>query len=158
MAKVSRAALSLLLFVIAACSAAYQIPDKPPIDFDLDYLNRQIRLLVVDQWPYKTNDSMAVLLEYNSSNEIEFPSNYNHRIFIEQGGEWVEIQEKPFPWPDDPIVLSPDTVTDDQIVAFWPQLNGLDKTYFMRLYVFGDMTTPDGTKEVAAFVDFVVTP
>jgi hypothetical protein len=157
MTRISRAAVSLLFLMTAACSAAYQRPSKSPINFDSAYLNRQIKLLVVEQWPYKTNDSMAVLLEYKTTNVIVFPSNYNLRIFIEQGGEWVVIQEKPFPCPEDPIVLSPDTVTNNQIVAFWPQLDDLNKTYFMRLYVFGEMTTPEGIKAVAAFVDFVVT-
>jgi len=158
--KISHAYLTLLLFVVTSCSIVHQIPTKPPIDLDPSYLNRQIRLLIVKEFgPLRTNTDVAILLQYYTTNRIVFPSDYNLRIFIEQEGKRVEIAEKPAIRPKDPIVLSPDNPSSyGHIVGFWPQYPDPNKTYYLRVYVFGDMTTPDGIKKVAAFVDFVVTP
>ena len=160
MTKISRAVLSLLLFAIAACSIGIQRPGEPPLDFDLAYLNQQINLLIVKGFgPLKTDGPLAILLEYNTTNKIVFPSNYNLRIFIQQDSEWLETLERPVIWSEDQVILSPnDPSSYGHIVTFWPQLGDPNKTYNMRLYVFGDMTTTEGIKEVAAFVDFVVTP
>ncbi len=101
-----------------------------------------------------------MLLGYYTTNEIVFPSNYNLRLYVQQDGQWVEIKEKPTIRPPDEVDLSPKIPSSyGQIVAFWPQLEDLAKTYNMRAYVFGDMTTSEGQKQqVAAFADFVLTP
>jgi hypothetical protein len=158
--KISRLALGLLFFIVSGCSSVHQSPRESPIDFDPDYLNQQINLLVVKGFgPLKTDGPLAILLEYNTTNKIIFPSNYNLRIFIQQDGEWLEILERPVIWSEDQVILSPnDPSSYGHIVTFWPQLSDPNKTYNMRLYVFGDMTTPEGIKRVAAFVDFVVVP
>ncbi len=153
-------ALSLLCSLITSCSVIYRRPDKPPIDFDSAYMNHQIRLIVIKELSaFKTNSDVAVQLEYDTTNEIVFPSNYNLRLFIQQDGEWVEIREKPTIRVGDPVILSPNIPSlYGQIVGFWPQLDDLTKTYYMRVYVFGDMKTPEDTKKVAAFADFILTP
>lgn len=157
--KLSRATFCLLFFVITSCSMVHQTPSKPPITFDSAYLNHQIRLIVIKGWPLKTDSALTLLLEYDTTNEIVFPSNYNVRIFIQQEGEWVEIQDELVAGTEEPIILSSNNpVSYDHIVGFWPQLIDLNKTYYMRVYVFGDMTTTEGIKKVAAFVDFVVKP
>jgi hypothetical protein len=151
--------LSMLCILITSCSTIHHSPDKPPIDFDSNYLNQQIRLLVVPQLgAFKTNSDMALLLEYDTVNEIVFPSNFNLRIFVQQANQWIETKEKPTIRPTDPVILSPKSSSQGSIVAFWPQLDNLTKTYYMRVYVFGDMKTSDGSKQVAAFADFVLTP
>jgi hypothetical protein len=145
----------LLCFTITSCS-----PNKPPIEFDSAYLNKQIRLIALKELSaFKTNEDVAVHLEYNTENKIVFPNNYNLRIFIQEQDKWIEIKEKPTVRPENQVVLSPEIPTSyGQIVGFWPQLDDLTKTYRVRVYVFGDMTTSEGTKQVAAFVDFVLTP
>ena len=152
--------LGLLCSLISSCSPNYRKPDKSPIDFDSVYMNHQIRLIAMKELsPFKTNDFEALLLEYDTTNEIVFPSNFNLRLFIQQDGEWVEIREKPTIRVEDPVILSPKIPSSHgQLVGFWPQLDDLTKTYFMRVYIFGDMKTPEGTKKVAAFADFILTP
>jgi hypothetical protein len=147
-------------FVIAGCSIGFRTPSVAPIDVDSAYLNSQIRLIAVEQmWPLKTNDTLALLLESNTMNEIVFPGNYNLRIFYQENGTWVEILERPISRDQDQFVLEPDDpLSRYEIVGFWPQYPDPSKTYFLRVYVFGDMTTPDGVKVVGAFVDLVVTP
>jgi hypothetical protein len=135
-------------------------PEKPPVEFDPAYLNQQIKLIAIKNLSaFKTKYPVAVLLEYDSTNEIVLPSNYNLRIFIQQDEQWLEIKERPTTSPKDPIVLSPSIPSSyGQIVAFLPALDDLTKTYQMRVYIFGDMTTQEGIRKVAAFVDFVLTP
>ena len=148
--------LSLLLcFAITSCNSG---PDKPPIEFDPTYLNQQIKLIAIKEMSaFQTKYPVGVLLQSNSTNEIVFPINYNLRIFIQENGLWIEIKEKPTIRPKDPIVMSPNALYR-HIVMFSPDLDDLTKTYNMRVYVFGDMTTQESTKQVAAFVDFVLTP
>ncbi len=160
-AKKRLVALSLLCFVLVSCSAIDSSATKPPISFDPAYLNQQISLIVVKELSaFRTNQDVALHLEYNTENEIVFPSNYNLRIFVQQGGQWVEVKEKPTIRPSGEVVLSPKIPSSyGQIVAFRPQLADLTKTYYMRVCVFGEMTSPEGKKrEVAAFANFVLTP
>ena len=158
--KKSWVALGVLCLISTSCSVIYQNPSKPPVDFDAAYMNRQIRLIVVRELSaFKTNSDVAVLLEYDTTNEIVFPNNYNLRLFIQQNGQWEETKEKPTIRPGGQVVLSPNNPSSyGQIVWFWPQLDDPNKTYHMRVYVFGDMKTPEGIKQVAAFADFVLTP
>lgn len=154
-------AFTVLCTVAASCSATGRGPKMPPVDFDPAYLNQQIRLVVVKQLSaFRTNQDVAVHLEYNTTRDIIFPSDYNLLMFIQQDGQWVEVKEKPTIRPLDAIILSPRFPSSyGQIVAFRPQLADITKPYYMRVYVFGDMTTPEGQKhQVAAFADFVLTP
>jgi len=149
-----------LCFAITSCSMSNGSPEKPPFEFDAAYLNQQIKLIAIKNLSaFQTKYPVAVLLEYNSTNKIVLPSNYNLRIFIQQDGQWLEIKESPTMRPKDPIVLSPSIPSSyGQSVVFFPSLDDLTKTYQMRVYVFGDMTTQEGIRKVAAFVDFVLTP
>lgn len=150
----------LLCSLAASCSVNSQSPETPPIDFDSAYLNQQIKLTVVNELSaFRTDSVVALLLEYNTTNEIVFPSNYNLRLFIQQDGEWVEVKEKPTIRPDEPVVLSPNIPTSyGHIVAFWPQLDNLERKYDMRAYLFGDMKTAEGIQKVATFADFILRP
>jgi hypothetical protein len=152
--------LGLACFMIASCSALNGKPDKPPIEFDPAYLNQQIKLIAIKNLSaFQTKYPVAVLLEYDSTNEIVLSSNYNLRIFIQQDGQWLEVKDQITMRPKDPIVLSPSIPSSyGQSVMFFPSLDDLTKTYHMRVYVFGDMKTQAGTQRVAAFVDFVLTP
>jgi hypothetical protein len=156
-----RVTLCILSFILFGCSTFHQSTIKPPIEFDSSYLNQQVRLLVVKYvWPpFKKGETHALVIEYRTPNKVVFPSNYNLRIFIEEDNGWIEINDSPADRSDDPIVLTQeDPSSFGHIVAFLPQYPILNKTYYVRVYVFGDMTTSEGIKQVAAFVDFVVNP
>jgi hypothetical protein len=151
----------LLLFAINSCTLMQREIDNPPIEFDPAYLNQQIRLIAKKEMnSFKTSDPVALSLEYNSQNEIVFPNDHNIRMFIKQDGMWVEIKEQPnVIRSENKVVLSPNIpISYSQIVMILPNLADLKKGYYMRAYVFGDMTTSEGTKQVAAFVDFVLKP
>ncbi len=151
--------LILMCFMIVSCSMVNGQPDKPPVEFDPAYVNQQIQLIAIKEMSaFQTKYPVAVLLQSNSRNEIVFPNNFNLRLFIQQDdGKWLEIKEKPTTLPADPIIMSP-TALYRHIVMFSPDLDDLTKTYRMRVYVFGEMKTQEGAKQVAAFVDFVLTP
>jgi hypothetical protein len=133
---------------------------QAPIDFDESFLNKQIRLRTGEPiWPLKTTDSLALLLEANAPDKIIFPNDFNLRIFYQEGEKWVELPERPVTRLYDLVVMTPEEPASlYQIVDFWPEYPDVEATYYMRVYVFGDMSTPEGVKEVAAFIDFVVTP
>ena len=81
------------------------------------------------------------------------------RLFSLKDNQWIEIREKPTERLPDNIVLSPEKNSSyNQIIGFIPSINDRTKVYNIRLYVFGDMLTPDGVKKVAGFVDFILTP
>ena len=155
-------AIAIFLLCLGLAIYYFQKADapKPPIQFESAYLNQQIRLAAPKHLSsYKTGDLVALLLLYNTKNQIVFPNNFNLRIFIRENDQWLEIKESPTERSPENIVLSPETpLSYGQMVAFFPALDDLTKTYQMRVYVFGDMTTVDGVKRVGAFVDFVLTP
>jgi hypothetical protein len=106
--------------MVTSCSILHRSPDKPPIDFDPNYLNQQIRLLVSKELSaFKTDSDVGLLLEYNTVNEIIFPNNYNLRIFVQQNDQWVEVKQRPTIRPNGPVILSPNIPSSrGQIVAF----------------------------------------
>jgi hypothetical protein len=160
MRKLLTSLLLLLCFAVTSCSKLQSAPDKPPVEFNPSYLNQQIKLIAYKQLnPFKTDVPVSLHLEYDTTNKIVFPPNYNLKIFIRQNGRWDMIQENPSTRSTSPVILSPDTyLSYQQIVTFSPDLGDLTKTYFMRAYVFGDMTTTEGNKQVAAFSDFLLSP
>ena len=147
-------------FFVSSCASLDAEIDKSPIEFDLTNINQQMRLLALKELnTFKIGDSVGLLLIYDmqaSDIEITFPSNFNLRIFIQQDNKWIEIREKPVLRSDGEMVLS--FVSNEQLVTFIPDLPDSIQAYLMRVYVFGDMDSVDGTKQVAAFVDFVLTP
>jgi hypothetical protein len=153
--------LGLSLFLVMSACTVQSAKIAPPVEFNDEYLNQQIRLVPLEHLStLKTSDPIALYLQYNSENTITFASNYSLRIFIKQGNQWNEIQERPterFPGTD--IVLSPnDAASYSNIVTFFPDLDDLNKKYNMRVYVFGDMATNGEMIEVASFVDILLTP
>jgi hypothetical protein len=151
----------LLVIALTSCSLRGSPPEKLPIEFDQEYLNQQIKLFAIPGLSaYQPKYPVSLHLEYDTDNEVVFSSNYGLRLFIMQDGEWVEIQERPtHRSPGGEIKLSPgDPSSYGQIVTFGPQLDDLDRKYDMLVYVFGDMTTSDATKKVAAYTEFALTP
>jgi hypothetical protein len=161
MKKDFKFSIILICLITFSCSIITTRPDKPPIEFNPEYLNQQIKLIAYTGLdPYKTNQNFVLHLEYDSENKIVFPSDYNQRMFLQQNGKWVEIKEKQVIRSKDQVVLSPATpLSYGQLVGFWPQIDDQTKVAFLRAYVFGDMTLPDGsTKPVTAFIDVILTP
>ena len=156
--------ISVTLFIsllLAACDTSGSSIGNSPIEFDGSFLNQQIRLVPLQELnSFKTSDSVGLQLLYDTENQIVFPSNYNLRLFIKQDGEWVEIQERPTQrYPGGEVTLTPDNpLSYGQIVTFFPKLEDPNKRYEMRIYVFGDMTTSDGVKEVGAYTDITLRP
>jgi hypothetical protein len=147
----------LICCLLSSCSGSNEKPDTPPVEFDPTYLNQQIRLSVHrGMSEFKTDKPVGLLLDSYSQNETVFPNNFNLKIFVKQNDTWVEIKEKPVNRLGDKIILLSEP--DNKIVVVFPDLADLTKEYQMRAYVFGDMTTLEGTQPVAAFVDFVLTP
>lgn len=150
-----------LSYVLLSC-AKLNDDLSAPIEVDTDYLNQQIKLLPVKQLnTFKIGEPVGLQLLYNSENEIVFPSNFNLRIFVRREDNWVEIEERATQrFPDGDVVLSPvNPASYAQIVTFFPELEYLNETYTLRVYVFGDMRIGNHeTKQVAAFVDIVLSP
>ena len=146
--------------ILTSCSSLAVKQIDSPMEFNQAHLNQEIRLVMVKGLSaFKTNQDVAVLLEYDTVNEVIFPSDYNLRIFIQHDGGWIEIKEKPTIRPNDPVILSPKIPSSHgQLVGFWPQLPDIKKTYNLRVYIFGDMKTKEGTEQVAAYTDIILTP
>jgi len=151
--------LLFLALTIVSCSSQHNI--VPPIEFSEEYINKQIRLVPISQLSsFDTTSPVSIHLEYNTENKIIFPSNFNLRLFIKSNKKWIEIKEEPTTrYPGDNVIMSPDNQASyGQIVTFVPELEDQTKNYNMRVYVFGTMQTLDGDKDVAAFVDIILTP
>ena len=150
----------MISFVSLSCSAINDVPNSPPFQFNELYLNKQIQLFTDPRLgPLNTKDSIGLQLHYLTENEITFPDNYNLRLFIVKDRNWIEIHEKPTIRSGNNILLSPSIpISFVRIVSFFPQLDDLSKEYQMRVYIFGDMSTQEGIKQVAAFVDFKLRP
>jgi hypothetical protein len=150
----------LLLTFLALPSCSTTNPSHP-IHIEDGFLNKQIWLRAPSYANmFKTTESLALELKYNSTNEIVFPRNYNLKIFEYSDGDWIEIKEKPTQrFPDGDVIFSPDKYMPIvQIVSVFPNLPNVDREYKLRIYVTGEMKTDDGNKDVTAYVDVVLTP
>lgn len=151
----------LLSLALVACGADDVTVVKEPVDFDGAYLNQQIQLIVIPKWnSFKTTDDVAVKLFYDSENKIVMPRNYNLKLFIKQADKWLEIPEKPIErLPAGDVVLAPNAPAyANDMIGFEPILPDVTKTSVIRVYIFGDMTTPEGIKKVAAYAEITLFP
>lgn len=150
----------LACLLVGSCAFLDTETDNLPIEFELSNMNQQIKLFAIEEMnTFRIDYPVRLFLAYNaqmSDAEIVFAPNFNLRIFIQKNGKWVEIKEKPVVRADENVFLSP--ASNKQLVTFFPDLPDVAQTYSMRVYVFGDMDSADGTKQVAAFVDFVLAP
>lgn len=157
--KINRLLFCSFLLIVS-CSFKQPVLLEPPIDFDAEFLNRQIYLFTVEQvFPYKTDSGLTLILRYNTSNRIVFPKDFNLRIFALGDEKWIELKEWPTVRNWDQIVLTPeDPSSSFRMVSFSPFFPNPRSKYNLRVYVFGDMTTENGIMKVGAFIDFVVSP
>jgi hypothetical protein len=153
--------VNCLFFVQVTLSSCSTTITNPPIPVEKDFTNKQILLRAPDYAnTFKTTESLALELKYNSTNEIKFPRNYNLRIFEYSDGEWIEIMEKPTErFPDGDIIFSPDKYMPIvQVVGAFPDLPDINQKYKLRIYVTGEMKTEEGNQDVVAYVDVQLTP
>lgn len=154
--------LLLISTLLVGCSTNNNVPKTHPIDFDTSYLNQQIELIAIKELnSFDTRDAVTVLLNYNTTDRITFPEDYNLRLFLLQNNEWVEIFEVPMDiYPKGNIVLSPeDSSSYGHMVMFIPNIPDKEKKNYLRIYVFGELQTTIGeTKPVSAFTDIKLVP
>jgi hypothetical protein len=147
--------LSVISIVIFGTSSA-----PPPIEFDQANLNQQITLDAVPEMnTFKTGDTIFLFVSCNAENrnaEVVFPNNFNRRIFIKDGRDWGEVFNRQTTYLYDNVILNRAKCRDGVILN--PKLPDLKKSYYMRLYIFGDMTTDEETIQVAAYTDFMLRP
>ena len=135
-------------FFVSSCASLDTETDNLPIEFELPNMNQQIKVFAIEEMnTFRIGYPVRLFLAYNaqmSDAEIVFAPNFNLRIFIQKNGKWVEIKEKPVVRADENVFLSP--TSNKQLVTFFPGLPDAAQTYSMRVYVFGDMDSVDGTK------------
>ena len=144
-------------FALIACAQE----EKSLVEIDSSFTNNQIVLRTAPFTnTFKTNEPIFLELEYNSSNKIVFPNNYNLRIFYQNQKEWMEISEKTTQrYPKGDVVFSPDIhIPIAEAISVHPNLPGLLERYTLRIYVIGDMYGESGINQVAAFVDVELSP
>lgn len=132
----------------------------PPIEFDQVNLNQQITLDVVEELnTFESGESIFVFVYFNVKDlnaEIVFPNHSNRKMFIKDGKDWVEVFEKPTTYLYENVILNRTKCRNALVLD--PKLPDLRKPYYLRVYVFGDMTTDEGTIQVAAYTDIMLTP
>jgi hypothetical protein len=159
LSKVTYCALAISLFLLLTACVEKVIP--PPINFPDEFLNQQIKLRLSPVLnTFKTFDTIALELKYNSNNVIVLPNDYNLRIFERSNDQWVEIQEIPTArFPEDDIILAPDIYMPAvEAIFVAPDLKDYGKSYQLRVYVIGEMQTDDNKQDVAAYVDVQLNP
>jgi hypothetical protein len=147
--------LSVISIVIFGTSSA-----PPPIEFDPVNLNQQITLdAVTEMNTFKTGDSIFLFVYCNTENrnaEIIFPNDFNRRIFIKDGRDWVEVFNRPTTYLYDNVILNREKCRQGVILK--PKLPDLKRSYYIRVYVFGDMIINEETIQVAAYTDVMLRP
>ncbi len=147
--------------LLTSCLFAPSESDELPIEFDTQYLNKQITIFASPQLnTFRPGESIGLTLFYNTNYQISFPANYNLKIFIRDSGAWKEIEEQPvIRYPNSDIILSPeDPKSYGRMVVFFPDINDTRKSYEIIVYVIGDMTTPEGIIKVAAYSTILLNP
>lgn len=162
MTKRNSLLVSFLLLLSVSLIAFWGTPSAPPppIEFDPSNLNQQIKLEIIQELnTFKTGDSIFVFVNSNikdKSAEIVFPNDFNRKMFIKDGKNWVEVFEKPTTYLYENVILNCTQCRRGIILD--PRFPNLKKTYYLRVYVFGDMTTDEETIQVAAYTDVILQP
>ena len=87
--------ISITLLLLFSCTSVNS-NIQPPLDFEDEYLNKQVRLFPFSQEDtFKTTDLLDLSMVFGTDTEIVFPNNYNLRLFVLENETWNEINEKP---------------------------------------------------------------
>jgi hypothetical protein len=155
--------ITTIVLFLNACSVANREIEYSPIEYDDNYINRQISLQVLDEWnDFIIGNPVSLFMTLDTTlldPHIVFRNDFGLRIFYKENGHWIEVSQKPVIRPPDDVILSYALSKTSGIVTFYPDLPDRTKEYNMRAYVFGDMRMPDGSiQQVSAFADFKLAP
>jgi len=148
--------LIVFQFLLFSCT---NLNPEPPVHVENGFVNEQIKLVAPSEYnSFKTSDAVIFEVEYYSNNEVVVPNNYNVRIFKQSDNVWTELSEMPIlRYPEGDIFFSPEK-NGLQNFAVEPKLDDYAQNYDLRFYIFGNMKTNDGVKQVSAYVDVKLHP
>jgi hypothetical protein len=151
-------AIVMQIFLLS-CSATPSKDTQPNVDIDDSYLNQQVLVNAPDYFnSFQTNDPLVLEVISSSESEIRFSNDFSLRIFQKIDDGWVEIKELPMTrLPKDDVILSPNTSASQDLAVF-PDLKNHSQSYQLRIYVFGDMQTEQGSQKVSAYTEVQLQP
>jgi hypothetical protein len=129
----------------------------PTMDFATENLNSKLQLSAPPDWNnYDANNSVSLLVQNISNDQVVFPKDFNIRIYTYTDEKWVEIRNISEYIGDD-VVLFPrsDTSLGETGVGFFPYLFGYKTPIELRIFVFGQIYKNDkATNEwIGAYID-----
>jgi hypothetical protein len=150
----------VIIFISMILGCSPLISDNP-ITARQEYTNKQIMLYAFDQYnTFTTSDVITAEIWNMTENYIEFPNNYNIRIFERTKKGWVEIFEEPVTrLPPGPFTFNPINGSSYiKLIGIFPNLPDINRKYELRIYVSGVMQENDESIEVFAYTDVVLKP
>lgn len=121
-----------------SCAANYTLPD---IGIPIEELNKDFELVAPDPWnSFKIGDPVMIDVTLISDRIISFPNNFGARAFVEQEGEWVEL-ENMFEFMPGRFILSPseDFWLKSGTAGFLPKLDDIEKSVKLVIIVTGNV-------------------
>lgn len=150
--------LSFILLQILMVTGCSQSKLVDPIPSKHNYTNEQILLYAFKDYnTFTTADVITAEIWNLTENPIEFPNNYNIRIFERTKQGWFEIYEKPVTrFPSGPFSLNPEIGVE--MLGVFPDLPDISREYDLRIYVSGQLYENEKIIEVFAYTDVTLKP
>ncbi len=152
----------VLLFVIllTGCSKPQPAAELlPNINLPSDKINTFIKLRDTPELAnsYKNNDTLDLQLINVSNQTIVFPDNFGLKVFIEDKGNWSEIQNNFYNAGATFTLPTEKLYPGGLFPTVMPNIPGLSSPTTIRVIAVGHVENND-SEQVGAYLDVVITP
>jgi hypothetical protein len=157
--NISRILLVLIIF-ISACAQGKSLNESyyPKLDYQIEKMNT---IFIItnpsrNNNSLKNNDILSLDLENLSGDVVNFPGDFNIKVFQKLDSKWVEVQNN-FGYPkNDWELLTKADWGAGLGIALNPYISNLEKPTTIRIFVFGK--TEKTGETVGAYIDLPLSP
>ena len=133
----------------------------PDVGVPPESLNTDVRLWAPEGLnTFKINEAIGLAVEVVGSEQVIFPRDFGNRMFLNEGGEWVEVENIPTDWGEGYFVLSPSRGDPKEWAdtRVFPWFKELDRLVLLRVFVIGQVYRQGAATEdrVGAYVDVIL--
>ena len=145
----------LIFILLTACVPQVETPiENPPLEIPYESLNEAFSVSA----PKVKNINEIIALKITATRDnVIFRPDYQNKIFIYTGGEWVEVFHTPPECKKDNIALASGESGE---FSLYPAVPDLKEATLLRVYLFGYIAENGEAsgRRVGAYTDVVIKP
>jgi hypothetical protein len=152
--------ICLVILFLFGCGKNSEVSKKfPGIDLPLSQFNSEVAIIEDPgtQGPYKNGEMLFFIIENRSSQEYIFSNDMGVKIFQEQNGSWVTIENPVFYTEESKYLLTQDEYPAGLTLVVTPYIPDLVEPTIIRIAIQGQYAEKPG-KLVGAYIDIQLNP